>query len=175
MGFSIKQWLYQGKLKQKLNSLRTSKVPSENPGNTIALVYSDQDDLKTIQQLKKDLKRQHKRTFDLIFKNSKVVVDPEEETETFSLKNVNWYGWPNSTAVEVFQRQQYDILLLLNTSDLPIFHHLLQTTSAFLKIGYKSYAEHLHLIIDGQGEISTKELVQRIQSTLLALQPKERA
>lgn len=175
MGFSIKQWLYNRKLHQKLSSLGKPKVPAQNPGNTIALVYSDDDDLDTIRQLKKELKQQHRRTFDLIFKNEKVVVNPESEPETFSAKNINWYGWPNSTAIEVFQRQHYDILLLLNTSDVAIFHHLLKTTSAHLKIGYTTYADNLHLIIDGEGAISTKELIQRIKSTLQALQPRERA
>lgn len=171
MGFSLKKWLYKNKLKQKLSSLSTAKAPSNNLGKTVGLIYTDADDKATIDKLKKDLRTFGRQSFELIYIHSKEVIDPEVQLNTFSLKNLNWFNWPNSPAIEVFQKRHYDILLVLTSKDLPAIHHVVQTTSAFLKIGNTSYSDHLNLIIDGDENMSTKHLVKQILDTLVDLQP----
>lgn len=169
MAFSIKKWLLDKKIKQLQGQQSTINTPAQNLGHSIGILYDDSADSQAIDQFIQRLNKQNRRLEKLQFIPTKEMLDT---VDTITLKDINWYGWPVSDALDEFRKHQFDMLIVLTSKYSQIVSLIINTSNAHLKIGPAEYANDLNLMVDTPSNISTKQLVQAIVKTIDDIQPR---
>lgn len=163
---AIRGWLYNRKARAQASVQGASSKPTINRNQRVAILTSTDTNSKTIDQFIRELEHSGKTVCRLHFDDSKVEEPP---ANTFSAKQLNWYGWPESDAVTEWLDADYDIMIIGTHASTAILHTLARIGQADLKVGPTSYLDEVDLIIDHTDQESTAALLQRIKRTIQQL------
>lgn len=110
---------------------------------TVGIVFdaTDNENFDLVRKYITYLKEMKKRVKAIGFYNQKetpAMAYSKLEYDFFSLKDLNWYNFPNNIYVRNFMEDEYDILLDLNIHDSFPLKYISSLSKAKLKVGKNS-------------------------------------
>jgi hypothetical protein len=141
-----------------------------NNAKSIGILFNATDSVsfEVVRNFVKDISDKAKTVVVLGFVDSKQLIDHylyRKGFEFFTRNELNWYGKPESEAVNNFIKQEFDILINLNLEDNYPIKYILSLSKASFKVGRLTEAHQFHdLMIDIEHE---KEAMKDIQSELM--------
>lgn len=170
MGFiqDIKNWAYQRSLRARIAKRRAAKGVNLDNAKTIAILFpaDDVDQRKAIVRYADQLKKKGKKVRMLAYLS---IADPNAKFAFpfFTKKQVDWAGRPKGEEVEVFLREAYDLLMVIQPASNRIFEYLSLLTDARMKIGpVPEHPEAYDLMIDTGPQMQPAQFIQQFEGIL---------
>jgi hypothetical protein len=88
------------------------------------------------------------------------------QSDYFTKKNLNWYGYPEGLAVETFCTTDFDILIDLSDGKTRPLTNILERSTARFKIGRDSQSESYDLIVPMRPDSTLDQYFSRIINLL---------
>jgi len=83
-------------------------------------------------------------------------------SDYFTLKEINWYGYPSGLAVDTFCQEEFDILIDISDGDNAALNTIVQRSIAGFKIGKNSEQEAYDLIVPVKQGSTMDQYLSRI-------------
>ena len=149
--------------------------PKTNYGKTVGIVYSDQENLESLERWIVSLRRQGRQVHILQYLTTKLTKKelPELPSHTFCNLQINSVGWIDAPVVQDFESRLYDLLIGVTQQDIAVFHQVLSRTPAYLKIASEHYANEADLIVEYGQQLDTVGYIREIEDRLHLLSRKE--
>jgi len=162
-------------LKQELKKFTRKKKPMHfNNVKTVGILYvvPSEKDFHHINDFVKYLQHNNKVVKALGYTNSPYVPHycfPKLTYDYFSMKEVNWYGKPNSKFAIDFMKNNFDLLIDLNTSPLFTLNYIACLSVSGFKTGIfnDNNVQHYDLMFNVKDNISLEEYITHIKHYLL--------
>lgn len=173
---SLKAYLYNSKLKERLSKIRQGKKQSHNSFKNV-IIYLDGTDgveRKVIQKYAQELSKQGSTIKLISFVNTKdQTVDIG--IDHYTLRDINWYDVPYSSDLDIVFGKSYDVMISL-LSEIDKHHtYVIKAIDADLKIGPHIENEEIlfDISVDHMPQLGIPELIKNIKSSLKLLSQNE--
>jgi len=133
----IKAFFYNSALKSVVK--KSKKIPREminiDSAKKVGIIFNatKTNDVITVTQFADRLRGQNKEVFILGYQDRKLKA--EKDTRLFDRGSVNWYGIPNDTKVDGFQRLNIEILICAFEEECLPLEYIAATSKAKFRVG----------------------------------------
>lgn len=163
----LKDLLFNKNLKSRLNNTQLIKKDGKNESNYIGILVDEDavDNPAALNKVIKEWEKKGKKVEKIAFLNVKEL--EEGSTDSFCLKQINWFEIPKGEVIEVFLNRSYDILITINPSQHKFINYMNAASLARFKIGLTAEElEYNNLIIDCEKPSHIQTIFRDIQITL---------
>ncbi len=168
---SIKNRFFERHFQKRLSNRPDSQESNVNFENSksVGILFNGTDisHFAVVRQYVQEYKKQGKKVKTLGFIDSKSP-NPSLVFDYFSKKDINWYGKPGSGRTDVFQNEDFDILISAYLDQTMPLIYLSTFTKAKLKVGlyFPDYTDASDMMVNIKGEQNLNNFFQEIHHYL---------
>lgn len=180
---NIKLAIANRALKQEMAMNKRELKPNKfnfNQTRTVGILFdaSDPEDFELVKRYVVYMREHNKKVKVLGFfsvKNIPALTYSKLEYDFFSLKELNWYGKPNTHIIDNFINEDFDLLIDLNIHDHFALKYISALSKAKFKVGkYKESDEEIYdMMIDSDNTQKLKYFLRQVDTYITMLNKPE--
>lgn len=166
----VKTYFYKSSIKKalKVNKIVHREMLNLDVAKKIGILFNatKTNDIITVTQFADKLRNEGKTVFILGFQDRKL--KEEQEPRIFDRNSVNWFGIPNDTKIDGFQKIKIDILICAFEEECLPLEYIVATSKARFRVGAFSKAKtnYYELMINIKKDQQLLYLLQQIKHFL---------
>jgi hypothetical protein len=163
----LKDIVFSSNLKKRLQKIKNVKKENRNLSKFIGILVDENsiDSMSNLEKIIEEWRKKGKTVNAFSYVDEKEL--PEEKTDSFCKKEINWAGIPSGEKVEKFIDTPFDILITINPEQKKFLQYINASSIAKFKIGLDAEdLQYNNLIIDCKQSSKVQTAFKEIQITL---------